>query len=87
MSETPAPSAVLFDLDGTLVDTVGTRARAWMEVFDALGIGYDEAHIGSLLGAEAPAGGNVTVEVRHRSYLSCPPGGLLGRRAGKRSRA
>ena len=52
MTEALAPSAVLFDLDGTLVDTVGTRARAWMEVFDALGIGYDETQIGGLMGAD-----------------------------------
>ena len=52
MTDASAPSAVLFDLDGTLVDTVGTRARAWMEVFDALGIGYDEAHVRSLMGAD-----------------------------------
>ena len=52
VTEAPAPSAVLFDLDGTLVDTVGTRARAWMEVFDALGIGYDETQIGGLMGAD-----------------------------------
>jgi HAD superfamily hydrolase (TIGR01509 family) len=52
VTDSSAPSAVLFDLDGTLVDTVGTRARAWMEVFDALGIGYDEAHVRSLMGAD-----------------------------------
>jgi HAD superfamily hydrolase (TIGR01549 family) len=46
------PSAVLFDLDGTLVDTVGTRARAWMEVFDELGVAYDEDHVRSLMGAD-----------------------------------
>jgi beta-phosphoglucomutase-like phosphatase (HAD superfamily) len=49
---TVGPSGVLFDLDGTLVDTVGTRARAWMEVFDELGIAYDEAHIRGLMGAD-----------------------------------
>jgi HAD superfamily hydrolase (TIGR01509 family) len=48
----PLPSAVLFDLDGTLVDTVATRARAWMEVFDELGIAYDEGHVGDLMGAD-----------------------------------
>jgi HAD superfamily hydrolase (TIGR01509 family) len=46
------PSAILFDLDGTLVDTVATRARAWMEVFDELGIAYDEEHVRGLMGAD-----------------------------------
>ena len=29
----PVPAAIIFDLDGTLVDTVETRIRAWMAVF------------------------------------------------------
>ena len=29
----PRPDAVLFDLDGTLIDTVQTRIDAWVEVF------------------------------------------------------
>jgi HAD superfamily hydrolase (TIGR01509 family) len=52
MTDPRLPSAVLFDLDGTLVDTVGTRARAWMEVFDALGIGYDEHQVRGFMGAD-----------------------------------
>ena len=29
----PIPEAVIFDLDGTLVDTVQTRIDAWSETF------------------------------------------------------
>ena len=31
----PRPVAVIFDLDGTLVDTVEARITAWLTVFDA----------------------------------------------------
>ena len=34
----PQPDAVLFDLDGTLVDTVETRIRAWLQTFQEIGI-------------------------------------------------
>jgi HAD superfamily hydrolase (TIGR01509 family) len=47
-----APAAVLFDLDGTLVETVGARTRAWGEVFDELGIPYDEDHVRALMGSD-----------------------------------
>jgi HAD superfamily hydrolase (TIGR01509 family) len=46
------PISVLFDLDGTLVDTVGTRAKAWIEVFDEIGVAYDEDNVRSLMGAD-----------------------------------
>jgi HAD superfamily hydrolase (TIGR01509 family) len=52
MSDRAAPASVLFDLDGTLVDTVGTRARAWMEAFDELGVAYDDDHVHGLMGAD-----------------------------------
>ena len=32
-----APTALVFDLDGTLVDTVETRIRAWLGVFEEFG--------------------------------------------------
>lgn len=34
----PIPAAVVFDLDGTLVDTVETRIAAWLETFDEVGL-------------------------------------------------
>ena len=52
MTDGRGPAAILFDLDGTLVDTVGTRARAWGEVFDELGIPYDEEHVRALMGSD-----------------------------------
>jgi beta-phosphoglucomutase-like phosphatase (HAD superfamily) len=38
-----APAAVVFDLDGTLVDTVETRIAAWLRTFDEFGIPADRA--------------------------------------------
>jgi HAD superfamily hydrolase (TIGR01509 family) len=34
----PFPAAVLFDLDGTLVDTVGTRIEAWRRTLEDAGL-------------------------------------------------
>ena len=35
------PAAVIFDVDGTLVDSVGQHARAWQDVFAAFGHDID----------------------------------------------
>jgi HAD superfamily hydrolase (TIGR01509 family) len=38
LADLPRPAAIFFDLDGTLVDTVETRIRAWLAVFAEEGI-------------------------------------------------
>jgi beta-phosphoglucomutase-like phosphatase (HAD superfamily) len=43
---------MLFDLDGTLVDTVDTRIEAWMKTFDEIGIRADHNHVARLIGAD-----------------------------------
>ncbi|HEX2222224.1 MAG TPA: HAD-IA family hydrolase [Candidatus Limnocylindria bacterium] len=48
----PPPRAVIFDLDGTLVDTVGARIRAWMRVFEEEGIPAGERHVAELIGSD-----------------------------------
>jgi len=48
----PRPAAAVLDLDGTLVDTVGTRIRAWMTVFTEVGLPATEAHVASLIGSD-----------------------------------
>jgi HAD superfamily hydrolase (TIGR01509 family) len=48
----PRPEAVIFDLDGTLVDTVATRIRAWLSVFAEYGIPADAALVAPLIGAD-----------------------------------
>jgi len=44
--------ALLFDLDGTLVDTVQTRIEAWMEAFVRVGIPADRKHVSGMIGAD-----------------------------------
>jgi HAD superfamily hydrolase (TIGR01509 family) len=46
------PAAVIFDLDGTLVDTVPTRIAAWTRAFDEQGVPATAALIGPLIGAD-----------------------------------
>lgn len=46
------PHAIIFDLDGTLVDTVGTRVDAWMAVFPRFGIEPDPEYLAPLMGSD-----------------------------------
>src|SRR6185503_1187262 len=46
------PAALLFDLDGTLVDTVGARIDAWLAVFEEVGLPADRAMIAPLIGSD-----------------------------------
>lgn len=47
-----APQAVILDLDGTLVDTVGMRIEAWLRTFAEEGIPADRALVTSLIGSD-----------------------------------
>lgn len=42
----------MFDLDGTLVDTVETRIAAWLRTFDEFGIPADRAQVARLIGSD-----------------------------------
>ena len=44
--------AVILDLDGTLVDTVGTRIAAWLRTFEEEGIPAHEAQVAALIGSD-----------------------------------
>ncbi|HET8571161.1 MAG TPA: HAD family phosphatase [Candidatus Limnocylindria bacterium] len=48
----PRPRALIFDLDGTLVDTVETRIRAWLALFDEAAIPADRSEVAALIGAD-----------------------------------
>ena len=49
---TSRPAALLFDLDGTLVDTVGTRIDAWLATFAEVGLPADRALVAPLIGSD-----------------------------------
>lgn len=51
-AQLPDPRAIIFDLDGTLVDTVETRIDAWLRIFDEEGIPADRGHVAALIGAD-----------------------------------
>lgn len=46
------PAAWIFDLDGTLVDTVGTRIEAWLRTFEEQRIPADRALVAGLIGSD-----------------------------------
>jgi len=48
----PRPAAVIFDLDGTLIDTVGTRIDAWLEVFDRFDLPARRDQVAQLIGVD-----------------------------------
>jgi HAD superfamily hydrolase (TIGR01509 family) len=48
----PDPGALVFDLDGTLVDTVQTRIEAWMRTFAEMRLAADRSHVAGLIGAD-----------------------------------
>ena len=65
------PAAVIFDLDGTLVDTVETRIQAWLAVFVEEGIPADRASVAALIGSD---GRRLAREVAAGSGMSLAPG-------------
>jgi HAD superfamily hydrolase (TIGR01509 family) len=48
----PMPEAVLFDLDGTLVDTVATRIEAWLEALAEASLTADKDQLAPLIGLD-----------------------------------
>ena len=52
LADLPAPAALLFDLDGTLVDTVGTRIDGWLRTFAEVGLPAEREHVARLIGTD-----------------------------------
>jgi HAD superfamily hydrolase (TIGR01509 family) len=67
LNDLPDPRALIFDLDGTLVDTVETRIDAWMRTFEELGISADRRHVADLIGSD---GKRLAREVAERAGRS-----------------
>jgi HAD superfamily hydrolase (TIGR01509 family) len=52
LARLPLPRAVLFDLDGTLVDSVEIRISAWEQTLAAAGLATDRATLAPLIGLD-----------------------------------
>lgn len=78
----PRPDAVIFDLDGTLVDTVETRIRAWLAVFAEEGIPVDRPRVAALIGSD---GRRLAREVAEAAGMPLAPGGdeVIDERCGR----
>jgi HAD superfamily hydrolase (TIGR01509 family) len=48
----PRPDAILFDLDGTLVDTVQTRIDAWTQALEQSGLGTTRDQLAPMIGLD-----------------------------------
>lgn len=56
------PSAWIFDLDGTLVDTVETRIAAWLRTFEEFGIPANRDQVARLIGSDGRRMARVVAE-------------------------
>jgi HAD superfamily hydrolase (TIGR01509 family) len=52
LRDLPPPAAVIFDLDGTLVDTVETRITAWVDTLGEAGFPVTRERIAPLIGLD-----------------------------------
>jgi HAD superfamily hydrolase (TIGR01509 family) len=52
LASLPDPGALVFDLDGTLVDTVAARIGGWLETFTSAAIPADLDHVAGLIGSD-----------------------------------
>jgi beta-phosphoglucomutase-like phosphatase (HAD superfamily) len=77
-----APHALIFDLDGTLVDTVEIRIRSWLAAFGEFGIPASWAQIAPLIGID---GRQLARDVATAAGRPLPPGGdeAIDRRCGE----
>jgi HAD superfamily hydrolase (TIGR01509 family) len=78
----PAPSALVFDLDGTLVDTVPVRIAAWLAAFAAAGIEATRDELAPMIGSD---GRRLAREIAamHGRELGADATEELDRRAGE----
>jgi len=51
-ADLPLPEAVLFDLDGTLIDTVETRIKAWLQALEEVGFPTRRERLAPLIGLD-----------------------------------
>jgi HAD superfamily hydrolase (TIGR01509 family) len=82
MFSAPRPAAIIFDLDGTLVDTVGARIDAWAAVFAEYGIPVSRQQLAPMIGMD---GRRLAVEVTAAADTTLDETGAeeIDRRAGE----
>jgi HAD superfamily hydrolase (TIGR01509 family) len=56
------PTAWIFDLDGTLIDTVETRIAAWLRTFEEFGIPANRDQVARLIGSDGRRMARVVAE-------------------------
>ena len=78
----PTPAALIFDLDGTLVDTVETRIQAWLAVFAEEGIPARREQLEPMIGVD---GRKLARDVAAAAGIELAPGRdeAIDRRAGE----
>jgi HAD superfamily hydrolase (TIGR01509 family) len=74
--------ALILDLDGTLVDTVETRIRAWLAVFDEFGVPATRTQVAPLIGID---GRRLAREIADAAARPLPAGGdeVIDKRSGE----
>jgi HAD superfamily hydrolase (TIGR01509 family) len=65
-----APAAVVFDLDGTLVDTLETRIVAWLRTFEERGIPAEHVQVAKLIGSDGRRLARVVADAAGRTIDS-----------------
>lgn len=78
----PDPAAIIFDLDGTLVDTVEERIEAWLRTFAEVGIPAERRHVAGLIGADGKRLALEVAAVADR-HISDDRAEAIDRRAGE----
>lgn len=78
----PEPAAVLFDLDGTLVDTVATRLEAWLRAFIEVQIPADRDEVAALIGSDGRRLAQLVGESAHVA-IDVERASAIDRRAGE----
>lgn len=78
----PKPKAIVFDLDGTLVDTVGTRLEAWLRAFAEFGIPASRPQVSGLIGSDGPRLARIVAEAAHAS-IDARDASAIDHRAGE----
>jgi HAD superfamily hydrolase (TIGR01509 family) len=68
LRDLPVPQAILFDLDGTLVDTVHLRIDAWREALRQHGVVVDRDRVAELIGSDGRRLARVTSREAGREF-------------------